>query len=49
MLGGRPRFWVTLLILLMLLIPAGLGQWDMVVAVVIGLVVGNGLAFLRGG
>lgn len=49
MLGGRPRFWATLLILLMLLIPAGLGQWDMVVAVVIGLIVGNGLAFIRGG
>jgi hypothetical protein len=48
MLGGRPRFWATLLILLMLLIPAGLGQWDMVVAVVIGLIVGNGLAFIRG-
>ena len=48
MTGGRPRFWVTLLILLLLLIPIGLGQWDMVVAVLIGLVVGNGLAFLRG-
>jgi hypothetical protein len=46
--GGRPRFWVTLLILLLLVIPAGLGQWDMVVAVIIGLIVGNGLAFLRG-
>lgn len=48
MTGGRPRFWVTLLILLLLLVPIGLGQWDMVVAVLIGLVVGNGLAFLRG-
>jgi purine-cytosine permease-like protein len=36
------------LILLLLLVPIGLGQWDMVVAVLIGLVVGNGLAFLRG-
>ena len=48
MTGGRPRFWVTVLILLLLLVPIGLGQWDMVVAVLIGLVVGNGLAFLRG-
>ena len=48
MSGGRPRFWITLLILLLLLIPVGLGQWDWVIAVVIGLVVGNGLAFLRG-
>jgi len=48
MFGGRLRFWVTLLILLLLLVPAGLGQWDMVIAVVIGLIVGNGIAFLRG-
>jgi hypothetical protein len=49
MLGGRPRFWATLLILLILLVPAGLGQWDIVIAVVIGLIVGNGLGFIRGG
>lgn len=48
MLGGRPRFWVTLLILLLILIPIGLGQWDMAIAVLIGLIVGNFLAFLRG-
>ncbi len=48
MFGGRPRFWVTLLFLFLLLIPAGMGQWDMVIVVIIGLVVGNGLAFLRG-
>jgi hypothetical protein len=48
MFGGRPRFWVTLLILMLLLVPAGLGQWDVVIAVIIGLVAGNGLAFLRG-
>lgn len=47
--GGRPRFWVTLLILTLLLVPAGLGQWDVVIAVIIGLLVGNVLAFLRGG
>jgi len=47
-MGGRFRFWMTLLILLLLLIPAGLGQWDIVMAVVIGLVVGNGISFLRG-
>jgi hypothetical protein len=49
MLGGRPRFWATLLILLIILVPAGLGQWDIVIAVVIGLIVGNGLALIRGG
>jgi hypothetical protein len=48
MLGGRLRFWATLLVLLLLLIPIGLGQWDMVIAVIIGLVVGNALSFMRG-
>jgi hypothetical protein len=48
MQGGRPRFWATILILLLLLIPAGMGQWDVVLAVIIGLIVGNGLAFMRG-
>lgn len=48
MLGGRLRFWATLLILLLLLIPIGLGQWDMVIAVIIGLAVGNALSFIRG-
>jgi hypothetical protein len=48
MFGGRPRFWLTLLILFLVLIPAGLGQWDFVIAVIIGLVVANALAYLRG-
>ncbi len=48
MFGGRPRFWASIVILLLLLIPVGLGQWDMVVAVIIGLTVGNGLALMRG-
>jgi hypothetical protein len=34
--------------LLLLLIPIGMRQWDMVIAVIIGLIVGNALAFLRG-
>jgi hypothetical protein len=25
-----------------------LGQWDMVLAIIIGLTIGNGIAFLRG-
>ncbi len=48
MFGGRARFWVTLLILLLLLIPAGMGQWDVVTLVLVGLVVGNALAYVRG-
>ena len=47
-MGGRPRFWVTILILLLLIVPAGLGQLDIVLAVIIGLILGNALAFLRG-
>ena len=46
--GGRLRFWVTLLILLLLLIPAGMGQWDIVIAIIVGVIVGNGFAFMRG-
>jgi hypothetical protein len=34
--------------LLLLLIPVGLGQWDIAFAVLIGLFLGNALAFLRG-
>jgi hypothetical protein len=48
MSGGRPRFWITLIILLLILIPIGLGQWDIALAVIIGLTIGNGIAFLRG-
>ena len=36
------------LIVLLLLIPIGLGQWDFVIAVIIGLIVGNGFAYMRG-
>jgi hypothetical protein len=36
------------LILLLLLIPVGMGQWDFVIAVLIGLIVGNGLSFILG-
>jgi len=48
--SGRPvtrrRYWLTLLILMGVLVLVGLGQWDMVIAVVIGLVVGNALSWL---
>ena len=44
----RPRFWLSLLILMAVLILAGLGQWDFVVAVVIGLAIGNVGSWLLG-
>ena len=46
---ARPRFWVSMLILVGILVLVGLGQWDMVVAVVIGLFVGNVVSWLVGG
>jgi len=46
--AARPRFWLTLLILMGILVLAGLGQWDMVLAVVIGLIVGNVGSWLLG-
>jgi len=43
---ARARYWLTLLILMGVLVLAGLGQWDLVIAVVIGLLVGNVLSWL---
>lgn len=45
---GRPRFWLSLLLLMLVLVLIGVGQWDLVVAVFIGLVVGNAASFLFG-
>jgi hypothetical protein len=47
--AARPRFWVSMLILIAVLILVGLGQWDLVVALAIGLLVGNVLSWLVGG
>ncbi len=41
----RLRFWVNLLVIFVLLLFALLGQWDWVLASVIGLIVGNGLSW----
>jgi hypothetical protein len=40
----RPRLWVSLMVIFILLILMALGQWDFVLAGLIGLIVGNGLA-----
>ncbi|MHB0875392.1 MAG: hypothetical protein ACYC5O_05030 [Anaerolineae bacterium] len=45
---ARPRFWISMLILVGALVLVGLGQWDMVVALAIGLFVGNVLSWLVG-
>ena len=44
----RPRLWVSLMVVFVLLILMALGQWDFVLAGFIGLIVGNGLAGLTG-
>jgi hypothetical protein len=40
----HPRLWVSLMVIFILLILMALGQWDFVLAGLIGLIVGNGLA-----
>jgi len=44
----HPRLWVSLVVVFVLLILMALGQWDFVLAGLIGLIVGNGLANLTG-
>jgi dolichol kinase len=44
----HPRLWVSLIVIFVLLILMALGQWDFVLAGIIGLIVGNGLANLTG-
>jgi len=39
----RPVFWVNMLVLMGLVFLLGLGQWDLALAVLLGLAVGNGL------
>jgi len=43
----RLRFWMNLLLIFVMLFFALLGQWDWVLAGVVGLVVGNSLAWWR--
>ncbi|GEM_PF-3160109 len=45
---GRPRFWLSLLLLMVALVLLGMGQWDLLLAVFIGLLVGNVASFLFG-
>jgi hypothetical protein len=42
---ARLRLWMNLLVILALLFFALLGQWDWVLAGVIGLIVGNGFSW----
>ncbi len=42
----RPRLYVSLFLVLVMLILAFTGQWDWLVAVLIGFLLGNGLSAL---
>ena len=44
----HPHLWVSLMVVFVLLILMALGQWDFVLAGLIGLIVGNGLATFTG-
>jgi hypothetical protein len=44
----RPQVYISVMVVMLMLVLAFMGQWDWVVAVFIGLLVGNGLtAFQR--
>jgi hypothetical protein len=44
----RPQVYISVMLVMLMLILAFTGQWDWVLAVFIALLLGNGLAALRG-
>jgi len=44
----RPQLYLSVMLVGLMLILAFMGQWDWVVAVFIGLLIGNGLTGLKG-
>ena len=43
----RPQLYISVMLVMLMLVLAFTGQWDWVVAVFIGLLLGNGLTALR--
>lgn len=43
----RPQLYISVMLVMMMVVLAYMGQWDWVVAVFIGLLVGNGLSAFR--
>jgi hypothetical protein len=43
----RPQVYISVMLVLLMIVLAYMGQWDWVLAVFIGLLVGNGLTGLR--
>lgn len=44
----RPQLYISVMLVMLMLVLAFMGQWDWVVAVFIGLLIGNGLTGLKG-
>jgi len=45
----RPQVYISAMLVMLMLILAYMGQWDWVLAVFIGLLLGNGFSVLRRG
>jgi hypothetical protein len=43
----RPQLYISVLLVMLMIVLAYMGQWDWVVAVFIGLLVGNGFSTLK--
>jgi hypothetical protein len=43
----RPQLYLSVMLVMLMIVLAYMGQWDWVVAVFIGLLLGNGLSTLR--
>ena len=43
----RPQVYLSVLLVMLMIVLAVMGQWDWVLAVFIGLLVGNGLSTLK--
>ncbi len=44
----RPQVYISVMVVMLMLVLAFMGEWDWVVAVFLGLLVGNGLTAFRG-
>ena len=44
----RPQLYLSVMLVLLMIVLAYMGQWDWVLAVFIGLLMGNGLSTLKG-
>ena len=43
----RPQVYISVMVVMLMLVLAFMGQWDWVVAVFLGLLIGNGLTAFR--